>query len=120
MIDLKLLDEVIEILETPIHRLRDNGPDEDECRACFMHWPTQGPNKTNPRHFDDCLLGRLKAIRDAAQACKGCGMRYDCPSWCPVKYPKAHHHWDGDGREVPCLDPEKMNGYCDQFGGSDY
>lgn len=20
----------------------------------------------------------------------------------------------------PCLDPEKMHGYCDQFGGSDY
>jgi hypothetical protein len=45
---------------------------------------------------------------------------HDVPVFEFAPLPKPCHHWDGDGREVPCLDPDKMHGAGDGFPGGDY
>jgi hypothetical protein len=130
VIDKQTLEEVIEILETPIRRPNIDDADEEECRACRRRWYVQGPKQTPPRHEEHCMLLILLAILS------------------PLDHkPDSCHHWDGDGREVPCsdqsappapakpeveffregsigptpcLDPDKMHGAGDGFPGDDY
>jgi hypothetical protein len=104
MIDKHTLEEVIEILETPIQRPNLNDGDEEECRACRRRWYVQGPKQTAPRHEEHCMLLILLAILSPLDAKPAC----------------SRDHWDGDGREVPCLDPDKMHGAGDGFPGGDY
>lgn len=47
-------------------------------------------------------------------------VRMAAKRWEDERETEAFYVSRGNRSKGPCLDPEKMNGYCDQFGGSDF